>query len=172
MNGRSNEALVKITKGCLKAVVKCRLLREGALHTLLLEIESIVNSRPLTSFSNDIDDLEPLTPNHFLTGRSSSYTNFANITEKNVNSRTKWKSVQAVTNMYWKRWIKEYLPLLTLRNKWTKHRKNMKIGDIVLIEEDNIKRSKWPLARVIKLFYGKDGVLRSIQLKTKDSTLH
>ena len=114
MNGRSNEALVKITKGCLKAVVKGRLLREGALHTLLLEIESIVNSRPLTSFSNDIDDLEPLTPNHFLTGRSSSYTNFANITEKNVNSRTKWKSVQAVTNMYWKRWIKEYLPLLTL----------------------------------------------------------
>ena len=31
--------------------------------------------------------------------------------------------------MYWKRWIKEYLPLLTLQNKWTKHRKNMKIGD-------------------------------------------
>ena len=99
--------LVKIIKRCLKAVVKDRLLHEDALHMLLLEIESIVNSRPLTSVSDDIDDLEPLTPNHFLIGQSSPNTIFANITEKNVNSRTKWKSVQAVTNMYRKRWIKE-----------------------------------------------------------------
>ena len=54
--------LVKIIKRCLKAVVKDRLLHEDALHMLLLEIESIVNSRPLTSVSDDIDDLEPLTP--------------------------------------------------------------------------------------------------------------
>ena len=47
--------------------------------------------------------------------------------------------------MYWKRWIKEYLPLLTSRNKWTKHSENMKIGDIVIIEEDHTERSKWPL---------------------------
>ena len=49
---------------------------------------------------------------------------------------------------------------------------NMKIADIVIIEEDNTERSKWPLARVIKLFYGKDGVVRSVQLKTNDSTLY
>ena len=48
----------------------------------------------------------------------------------------------------------------------------MKIGDIVTIEEDNIERLKWSLARVIKLFYGKDGIVRSAQLKTKDSTIH
>ena len=170
--GGAMEALVKITKRCLKAVVKDRLLHEDTLHTLLLEIESIVNSRPLTSVSDDIDDLEPLTPNPFLIGRSSPTTNFANITEKNVNNRTKSKSVQAVTNMYWKRWTKEYLPLLAFRNKWTKHRENMKIADIVITAEDNIERSKWPLAQVIKLFCGKDGVVRSVQLKKKDSTLH
>ena len=55
------EALVKITKGCLKAVVKDQLLHEDALDMLLLEIESIVNNRPLTYLSYDIDDLEPLT---------------------------------------------------------------------------------------------------------------
>ena len=59
--GGALDALVKITKGCLKAVVKDWLLHEGALHTLLLEVESIVNSRPLTSVSYDIDDLESLT---------------------------------------------------------------------------------------------------------------
>ena len=75
-------ALINITKSYLKAVVKDRLLHEDALHMLLLETESIVNSRPLTSVSDNIDDLESLRPNHFLIGRSSPNTNFANITEK------------------------------------------------------------------------------------------
>ena len=89
------------------------MLHEDTLHTLLLEIENIVNSRPLTSVSDDIDDLEPLTPKHFLIGQSSLNANFANITKKNIKNRTKWKLERAVTSMYWKRWIKEYLPLLT-----------------------------------------------------------
>ena len=62
--GGAMKALVKITKRCLKAVGNDRLLHEDTLHTLLLEIES----RRLTSVSDDIDDLEPLTPNHFLIG--------------------------------------------------------------------------------------------------------
>ena len=95
-------ALIKITKRCLTALVKNRLLHEDILHTVLLETESIVNSRSLTSVNGDIGHLEPLTPNQFLIGQSSLNTNLA-------NSRTKWKSVQAVTNMYWKRWIKGYL---------------------------------------------------------------
>ena len=162
--------LIKITKSWLK--VKDRLLHEDILHTVLSETDSILNIRPLTSISDNIGDLEPLTPNHFLIGQSSPNKNFANIIEKNVNSHTKWKSVEAVPNIYWKRWIKEYLPLLTLQSKWTKHRENMKIRDIVIIEEDTKEQSKWPLARVTKLFYGEDGVMRSVQLKRKNNTLH
>ena len=60
--GGAMEVLVKITKKCFKAVVKDRLLHEDTLHRLLLEIESIVNSRPLTSVGDDINDLEPLAP--------------------------------------------------------------------------------------------------------------
>ena len=70
--GGAMEALVKITKGCLKDVVKDWLLHEGALHMLLFESESIVNSRPLTSASDNVDDLEPLTQNHFLIGQLST----------------------------------------------------------------------------------------------------
>ena len=169
--GGAMESLVKITKKCLKTVIKDGLLNEECVHTVLLEIESIVNSRPLTSVSDDINDLEPITPNHFLIGRPSPNLNFTNITEKDTNSRTRWKAVQAVTNMYWKRWLKEYLPLLTVRKKWTNHYENIRVGDIVLIQEENTERSKWPLARVTELFYGKDGVVRSVKLKTKDSIL-
>ena len=62
--GGAMEALEKTIKGCLKAVVKDWLFLEDALHTLLLEIETIVNSRPLTFVSDNIDDLEHLTPNY------------------------------------------------------------------------------------------------------------
>ena len=48
----------------------------------------------------------------------------------------------------------------------------MEIRYIVLIQEDNIERSKWPLARVIKLFYGNDDVVRLVKPKPKDITLH
>ena len=62
------EALEKITKRCLKAVVKDRLFHKDVLHTRFPEIKSMVNSRLLTTVSDDIDHLEPLTQNHFLTG--------------------------------------------------------------------------------------------------------
>ena len=47
--------------------------------------------------------------------------------------------------MYWKRWMKEYLPLLTLQNKWTKHCKNMKIGDIAILKKTtwNDRNGPW-----------------------------
>ena len=47
----------------------------------------------------------------------------------------------------------------------------MNIGDLVIIEENNIEWLEWPLAWVIKLFYVKDGVVRTAQLNTKDSAL-
>ena len=89
------QSVVEVTKKRLKSVVKDRLLHDtlhktqDTLHTLLLEIKSIVNSRPLTSVSDDIDDLKPLVPNHFLISQLSPNTNFTNITEKKVNSRKK-----------------------------------------------------------------------------------
>ncbi|GBP59904.1 hypothetical protein EVAR_44580_1 [Eumeta japonica] len=44
--------------------------REEVLHTLLLEAEHIVNSRPLTEVDIEPAEAEGLTPNHFLIGRS------------------------------------------------------------------------------------------------------
>ena len=62
------EAMVKLTKKALKTIVKDRLFTEEALSTFLTEVESIINSRPFTPASDDIDDLEPITPNHLLLG--------------------------------------------------------------------------------------------------------
>ena len=165
------ESMVKLTKKSLKAIMKDRTVTEETLSTFLTEVESIVNSRPLTASSDDINDLLPLTPNHFLIGRSSPSDQLVNVSENDVNSRTKWKAAQSLTNMFWNRWIKEYLPSLTCRKKWTKNVRNFQPGDLVIIVEKNVERSRWPLGRVLETFKSEDNIIRSVKVKTSTNEL-
>ncbi|GBP75571.1 hypothetical protein EVAR_43477_1 [Eumeta japonica] len=67
--GGAWERMIRTIKSSLYAVLKERKPREETLHTLLLEVEHIVNSRPLTPVEPDLNR-EALIPNHFLIGRS------------------------------------------------------------------------------------------------------
>ena len=144
--GGSWESIVKITKKCLKFVTKERPVYEDSLVTFLAEVENTLNSHPLTSLSDDSNDLSVLTPNHFLLGRQPLYFSPATIKDEHVNSRTRWKAVQALSKMFWNRFVKEYLPALQIRKKWNKPQRNMQENDIIIVMEDNIHRSHWPLA--------------------------
>ena len=62
------ELLVRITKKCLKAALKGPIVTEATQNTYLVEIESVVSSGSLTFISNEPNDKEPLTLNHFLVG--------------------------------------------------------------------------------------------------------
>ena len=106
------EALVKTVKQALRTITKERLFTEDALTTFLCEVESIVNQRPLTPNSDSIDDFEALTPYHFLLGSPSFNPSPGDFNDSQINLRTKWKAVQAATNMFRRRWTKEYLPTL------------------------------------------------------------
>ena len=125
--GGTMEALVKLTKKSLKVVLNEKRVSEETLNTLLAEVESILNNRPLTVISDKVNDLQPLTPNHFLIGRSSHNNQFVKVSENHVNCRIRWKPVQAISTMFWNRCIKEYLPLLTVRRKWAKNIRNFKL---------------------------------------------
>jgi hypothetical protein len=45
-------------------------LSDEGLVTLFCEVESILNGRPITEMSNDISDLNVLTPNHLILQRT------------------------------------------------------------------------------------------------------
>ena len=85
---------------------------EDVLKTILVEVESTLNSRLLTSISNDYNDLQVLTSNHFLTVKLTKYFSSNKFSQSDINSRKCWKSVQALANMFWTRFIKVYLPAL------------------------------------------------------------
>ena len=65
------DAVVKLTKCRLKSFTRDRLFKEETLSTYLTEVEAVLNNPPLTSIINDVTDLEPLTPNHFLIDRGN-----------------------------------------------------------------------------------------------------
>lgn len=165
------EALVKSVKRALRTITKDRIFTEDALTTFLCEVESIVNQRPLTPTSNNINDFEALTPYHFLLGSPSPNFEPIKLNESEINHRIKWKAVQAAANMFWRRWIKEYLPTLVPRKKWTNQNRNLQKGDLVILPMEHTPRSYWPLGRVIETYPGKDNVVRSVKIKTPNNEL-
>ena len=168
--GGAWERLVRSSKEIMYGLVKDQVLTDPQLYTLLTEVEMIINSRPLTHLSDDVDDYEPLTPNHILLGYHRNWSSITDTSELDLTSRKKWKQVQSLQAMFWSRWVKEFLPLLNKRHKSLGKSANLKEGQLVLIHQDDKKRRKWPLARITKTIPGRDGVVRVVEVKTKDGT--
>jgi hypothetical protein len=89
------------------------------------------------------------------------------MTTKDEMCRKQWRIAQHYTDAFWSRWLKEYLPTLQTRSKWTKKSTNFKIGDIVKITSENLRRGEWPLGRIIAVHPGEDEVVRVVTVKTQ-----
>ena len=163
------EAVVKSTKFHLKRVVGDQNLTFEEATTLLTQIEAILNSRPLCTIpSNDPDTFESLTPAHFLIGRSILEPNML---DSSTNRLSKWENIQKRVQGFWKIWSKDYLHTLQQRYKWKHKEDNIKLGDIVLLKEDNLPPTKLALARVEIVHPGEDKLVRVVTIKTSSQKL-
>ena len=163
------EPMVCSVKEVLHGILKEHVLTDPQLNTVLTEEERIVNSHPLTHVSEDVTDLEPLTPNHLLLGKHRNWSAIIDTSSQDVFSRKKWRQVQGIRSQFWERWTKEYLPALTRRSRWKKSNPNLNVGELVLVkDEEHTKRGKWPLARITQVFPGRDNIVRAVEVKTKD----
>ncbi|GBO37523.1 hypothetical protein AVEN_259042-1 [Araneus ventricosus] len=161
------EASVKSFKFYFKRVVSNTCLTYEEFLTILFQIEGLLNSRPLTPLSSEGEDLEILTPGHFLIGRPITSIPEPLMIELNDNRLNRWQLLTKKVQAIWKHWSKNYLNNLQQRHKWMFKKDNFKIGDMVLIKEDNVPVSNWPLGRVVKLYPGKDNIIRVVDIKTK-----
>ena len=119
--------------------------------TALVEVERVLNSRPLTYASSDIKDMTPLSPASFL------YPNVVTTSSINIFPpkppgaeilRYSWKKTRSLVDLFWERWTTEYLHTLQRRTKWKGERKNLVVGQLVLICDEMTVRDKWPLGRI------------------------
>ena len=166
------ERCIRTVRKVMRAVIKEQLLDDEGINTLMCEVEAIVNGRPLTKLSEDPRDLEPLTPNHLLLLRNGPKAPPGIFTKEDNCSSRRWRQVQYLADVFWRRWIREYLPSLQERQKWNKTRKNLKVNDIVLILDEKTPRCSWPLGRIMEVYTNrKDGLVRSVKVKTSTSLL-
>ena len=130
-----------------------------------------MNSRPLTHVSCDSRDMEALTPNHFLLGSSSGQLILPRYDKSSINLREQWELSQFYAHFFWTRWIREYLPTLHSGKKWHKRGDPLKVGDIVLIMDNEVKRNEWRKGIVTNVMPGRDGEVRMANVQTEKSIL-
>ena len=116
--------------------------------------------------------MEAITPNHLLLQRPAVNLPTGDFDNADLVSRKKWRPSQILADHYWKRWLREYLATLQERQKWNTPRRNLAVDELVLVADENIPRGQWLLGRVTKVFPGRDDYVRSVELKTRNSTLH
>ena len=135
-HGGAWERCIRSMRKVLRALVKKQQLNDEGLSTLMCEAETIVNGCPITKLSDDPRDLEPLTPHHLLLLCAGPTTPPEN--------KRRWRQVQYLAVLFWRRWTQEYLPSLQERQKWNKEQRNVAFDDVVLVLYENTPRSSWP----------------------------
>ena len=169
---------------CLKRVIGKAYLNMIELNTILIEVEAVLNSRPLTYPYVDINDASPLTPSHFLYGHrlltlpdtgvsvKESDPDYipTDVSTKELTKRAKYHEI--VIQAFWTRWQKEYLTSLREYDSYQKKVSNktaVAIGDIVIIHDD-VPCNQWKIGVVTDLHKGKDGLVRSVSLRVSSGT--
>lgn len=160
------EAGVKSCKHHLRRVIGNAHLTVEEFGTVLAQVEAVLNSRPLTPLSSDPKDFLPLTPAHFLVGRSLTAPVSADLVDVPENRLTRYQRVEQIRQHFWARWSKEFVSELQTRSKWKENTEDLKPDVLVLIKEDNFPPLKWNLGRIVTTYPGKDGVSRVADIRT------
>ena len=165
------ERLVQSTKRCLRKTLGKSKLNYEELLTVIIEIEGVLNSRPLChTYDESIDEV--ITPSHLMFGRRLLSVFHDDLQPENVDfspatltNRT--KHINKLLSNFWNTWSKEYL--IGLREFHKDHNRiperQISLGEVVLVE-DKLPRNRWKMAVVTELYKGKDNYVRGCKLRT------
>ena len=184
------ERLIKSVKRCLRKIIGQARLNYDEMTTALVEVEAVLNSRPLTYVTTDDMD-EPLTPSHLLTGHrilslpdnpklneEEEDEEFNLIERKQLTRRA--RHLNRTLNTFWTRWRQEYLLELREAHRYHPGSPNVvpiKVGDVVVVHSSEQPRAFWKLGRVVEVVRGRDGQIRGAKLRVSGkgrqaTTLH
>lgn len=151
----------------LKRTIADRILTYEELSTVLIQIEAILNSRPITPLTENPDDLDILTPGHFLVGNALTAPMEPSVLNLKQNQLSNWQMISRMRQEFWEKWSNDFISNLQIRSKWMEASDNVKIGDMVLLKEENTAPLAWPLGRIKQVYPGKDGLVRVVEVMAK-----
>lgn len=159
--GGAWERLVRTIKQPMRTVLKSQKWTRSELQTLLCKVENIVNNRPLSYVSENTTEELVLTPYNFLV--PNSFVKASNLSSMDLSQVLKRRD--KILRNFFRRWKCEFL----LQNCVTGLKNNedrLQVGDIVIVDDDR-RREYWPLAKVLQLLPGRDGITRSVLILLK-----
>jgi len=163
------ERLVRTTKDLLRRMIGRAKLSRKELVQCVGAITHTINNRPLTTLTEDCNDLTPLTPAMFMKDLPvSGLPEFDAVGP--VELRAAYKKIRDMKEALKARFRKEYIGQLVQRAS-EKRTRAIRIGDLVIVGSDNKKRFEWPLGRVIEVHPGRDGEVRVVKVKTAGGIL-
>ncbi|XP_057695896.1 uncharacterized protein LOC130918045 [Corythoichthys intestinalis] len=162
------EREIRSVKAALYPTVGAQPVPEEVLRTVLLEVEGILNSKPLGYVSSSLHDPDPVTPNVLLMGRLDGSLPQTVYPETALLSRRRWKHSQILANHFWSSFLRNYLPSLQTRQKWQSTRANITDGAVVLLVDPQSPRATWPVGLVISVNPSADGQVRSAVVRVGD----
>ncbi|XP_073769028.1 uncharacterized protein [Danio rerio] len=165
--GGSWERMIGLARRILDSMflqLKDKLTHE-VLVTFMAEVTAIINARPLVPVSTDPHESFILTPAALLTQKVNPVA--APTGEFGVTDlyKCQWRQVQHLSNTFWDRWRKQFLPTLQPRRKWQSVHPNVNTGSVVLLKNSQVPRNEWPLGLVTQSFPSKDGKVRQVEVK-------
>jgi len=162
------ESLIKSVKKVLTVVIGGQELSFSETQTVLFETGDLVNERPIGRHPTSTDDGAYLSPNDLLLGRSTK--EIPNVLFSNTsNLHIRHRFTQKIVNAFWKKWTQNFFPSLIIQQKWHTASRNVKVGDVVIIQDSNQVRGKWKLGRVSCADPSlRDGFVRKIEVQYKN----
>lgn len=164
------EREIRSVKKALQVTIGAQTVTDEVLRTVLVEIEGILNSKPLGYASADAADPDPITPNCFLIGRRDASLPQVVYQDSEQLSRRRWRHSQLLADHFWRHFIKYYLPGLQARQKWRTDAAALQLLEVVMIVDPQLPRALWPVGTVTQVFPGADGKVRSASVDVKGRT--
>ena len=161
------EAGVKSFKLHFRRVVGNEKFNFEEFSTLLVRIEAVLNSRPLSPMTEDPGDLQVLTPGHFLRGGPIMFTPEMPAEDWNISLLNRWEKLKALHHKFAQRWKSEYLHELHKRYKWQHPERQLQVNDFVLVKDELLPPNEWRLGRIDAVHRGPDEQIRIADVRTQ-----
>ncbi|CAG7725842.1 unnamed protein product, partial [Allacma fusca] len=164
------ERIVRILKEILRKILGKACLDYEEMVTVVCDCEAVINARPLTYVSEDVEDLVVLSPSLFIQEiHTVGVPDLDNLDSAAFNKRLQYR--QKLRDEFRKRFRTEYLGMLQQGKPKGLHYQGIRVGDIVLVGNETFKRLDWLIAIIKEVYPGKQGVVRVVKVKTATGDL-
>ncbi|CAL9703965.1 unnamed protein product [Knipowitschia caucasica] len=164
------EREIRSLKAALRVTLGAQSVTEEVLRTVLIEVEGMLNSKPLGYTSSEVADPDPVTPNCLLMGRRDASLPQVVYEGPETLGRRRWRHSQILADHFWQHFLRHYLPGLQARQKWRTESVNLQVGEVAMIVDPQLPRALWPVGTVSQVFPGPDDRIRSAEVTVKGRT--